>query len=162
MTMRILISTLAVHLNGAFQLPHCVQALISGTEQRSCKTRKALFRHLYLLLLCLKKPVGDKLRRPKLRQRIEADRVDDNPNIVTPFPLLLEQSRRARLLHLHQPHIAAQNFTYAIRYPKVQRASYAATLHCYARSTCVVQVQVLLTLGQEAGLRRVKPCSWSV
>jgi hypothetical protein len=35
----ILIGTLAVHLNGAFQLPHW-QALVSCTEQSSCKASK--------------------------------------------------------------------------------------------------------------------------
>jgi hypothetical protein len=36
------------------------------------------------------------------RQRIKPNKVDDKPNIVAPFTLLLKQRRRARLLHLHQ------------------------------------------------------------
>jgi hypothetical protein len=136
----------------------CLQAFISGTEQSSCNARKTLLRHLYLLLLCLQKPVGDKLRRPKLRQRIEPDRVDDNPNIVTPFPLLLKQSRRARLLHLHQPHIISTT----IHICNSQSRSTQSILRCYTTLLRDIYVVVILTLGQEAGLRRVKPCSWSV
>jgi len=134
-----------------------------------CNAKKTLFRHFYLFLLCLQKSVGNELRRPELRQRIEPNGVDDDPDIVTPFSLLLKQCRRARLLHLHQPRdFSTANSHVQSTIPKSHKVSnskesYAptATLRCHAVLTSS-RFKLVLTLGQEVGLRRVKPCSWSV